>query len=66
MLVGIVGLIIWIVCLVANIKIAKAKNRRVVVWVILSVFFSWIALIVNAVLPEKILDEKENKNIYTA
>ena len=53
MVVGIVGLIIWIVCLIANIKIAKAKNRRVAVWVILSVFFSWITLIVNAVLPAK-------------
>lgn len=53
MLIGIIGLIIWIVCLVANIKIAKAKNRRVGVWVVLSVFFSWITLIVNAVLPAK-------------
>lgn len=51
--VGIVGLIIWIVCLIANIKIAKAKNRRVAVWVVLSVFFSWITLIVNAVLPAR-------------
>lgn len=53
MVVGLVGLIIWIICLVGNIKIAKAKNRSVVAWAILSVFFSWIVLIVNAVLPAK-------------
>ncbi len=53
MIIGIIGLIIWIVCLVANIKIAQAKNRRLAVWVVLSVFFSWITLIVNAVLPAR-------------
>ena len=53
MIAGIVGLIIWIICLIGNIKIAKAKNRSVVAWAILSVFFSWIVLIINAVLPAK-------------
>lgn len=53
MIVSIIGLIIWIVCLVANIKIAKNKGRNLVVWVILSILFSWITLIVNAVLPAK-------------
>lgn len=53
MVVGIIGLIIWILCLIGNIKVAQAKGRRVGVWVVLSVFFSWIALIINAVLPAK-------------
>ena len=51
MIATIVGLIIWILCLIGNIKIAQSKNRSVAAWVILSVFFSWIALIINAVLP---------------
>ena len=50
---GIIGLIIWIVCLIANIKQAQQKNRNVAVWVVLSVFFSWIALIINAVMKPK-------------
>ena len=45
--VSVIRLIIWIACLVANIKVAEQKNRSVVKWVILSVFFSWIALIIN-------------------
>ena len=47
---SIVGLIIWIVCLIANIKLAKQKNRSVAAWVVLSIFFSWIALIILAIL----------------
>lgn len=53
MAVYIIGLIIWVVCLVGNIKLAQKKHRKVATWVILSVFFSWIVLIINAVLPEK-------------
>ncbi|MCD8149589.1 MAG: hypothetical protein LUE92_08500 [Clostridiales bacterium] len=49
----IIGLIIWIVCLVLNIKIAQNKNRSVAAWVVLSVFFSWIVLIINLCLPPK-------------
>ncbi|MCD7922496.1 MAG: hypothetical protein LUG27_08740 [Clostridiales bacterium] len=49
----IIGLIIWIVCLVLNIRIAQRKNRNLALWVVLSVFFSWITLIVNAVLPAR-------------
>lgn len=45
--------IIWIVCLILNIMIAKKKNRKVAPWVILSIFFSWIVLIINLVLPAK-------------
>jgi len=48
-----IGLIIWIVCLVLNIRIAQNKNRSLVVWVLLSVFFSWIALIINLILPPR-------------
>ncbi|MCD8152864.1 MAG: hypothetical protein LUD71_07370 [Clostridiales bacterium] len=53
MLVSIIGFIIWIVCLILNIKIAKNKNRNVAAWVVLSVFFSWIVLIINLCLPAK-------------
>ena len=49
----IVGAIIWIVCLILNIKIAQNKGRRVAAWVVLSIFFSWIALIINLLLPPK-------------
>ena len=51
--VSVVGVIIWIVCLVLNIYLAKKKNRSVAAWVILSIFFSWIALIINAVMKPK-------------
>lgn len=46
-MVNVIAFIIWLVCLIANIKIAKNKNRNVVAWAILSVFFSWIVLIIN-------------------
>ncbi len=49
-IIGVVALIIWIVCLVANIKIAQKRQKSVALWVVLSVFFSWIALIINAIL----------------
>lgn len=45
--------ILWIVCLVQNVRIAKRKNRSVALWVILSIFFSWIALIINALTDPK-------------
>lgn len=48
-----VGAIIWIVCLVLNILLAQRKGRSVGAWVVLSIFFSWIALIINLVLPPK-------------
>lgn len=54
MIIGsIIGLIIWILCLIGNIKLAQQKNRSVAVWVVLSIFFSWIALIINALLKPK-------------
>ncbi|MCD8132673.1 MAG: hypothetical protein LUE19_02315 [Clostridiales bacterium] len=43
----IVGIIVWILCLIGNYRLAKKKNRDVVKWVLLSVFFSWIVLIIN-------------------
>ncbi|MCD8364620.1 MAG: hypothetical protein LUC83_02175 [Clostridiales bacterium] len=49
----VIGLIIWIVCLIFNIRIAQKKNRSIAVWVVLSVFFSWITLIINLCLPPK-------------
>jgi len=51
--VSIVGIIIWIVCLVLNIYVAKQKNRSIAAWVVLSIFFSWIALIINLVMKPK-------------
>lgn len=51
--VSIVGLIIWIVCLVLNIIIAKKKNRSIAAWVVLSIFFSWIVLIINLAMKPK-------------
>ncbi len=48
--VGIAAAIIWVVCLILNIYLAKKKNRSVGAWVVLSIFFSWIALIILAIL----------------
>ena len=53
MITTIVGAIIWIICLIGNIKIAQSKNRSVAAWGVLSIFYSWIALLINAVLPPK-------------
>ncbi|MCD7922088.1 MAG: FHA domain-containing protein [Clostridiales bacterium] len=39
---------IWILSLIGNIYLARKKNRNVVKWVVLSIFFSWITLIANA------------------
>ncbi|MCD8109833.1 MAG: FHA domain-containing protein [Clostridiales bacterium] len=38
---------IWILSLIGNIYLARKKNRNVVKWVVLSIFFSWITLIAN-------------------
>ncbi|SDB19859.1 hypothetical protein [Eubacterium oxidoreducens] len=54
---SIIGTIVWIICLIANIKLAIKKNRSVAAWVVLSIFFSWIALIILAIL--KPLPSKE-------
>lgn len=53
MIVWIIGIIIWILCLWGNYKLAVKKHRNVAAWIILSVFFSWIVLIFNAILPSK-------------
>ena len=50
---GAAAFIFWIACLILNIYLAKKKNRSVAAWVILSIFFSWIALIVLLVLRSK-------------
>ena len=50
---SIIGIIIWVVCLVLNIYLAKKKNRSIALWVILSIFFSWIVLIINLVMKPK-------------
>ncbi|MCC8030021.1 MAG: FHA domain-containing protein [Lachnospiraceae bacterium] len=45
--------IVWILSLIGNIYLAKKKNRSVAAWVVLSIFFSWIALIINACMKPK-------------
>jgi hypothetical protein len=50
---SILGLIIWVACIVATYSIAKSKGRGVVLWTILAVFFSWIALLIVALLPRR-------------
>ncbi len=60
MIIWLIGLAIWVVCLIVNIKLAIKKNRSVAAWVVLSIFFSWIALIVLAILkPLPSADEVE-------
>ncbi|MCC8080907.1 MAG: hypothetical protein LIO80_02650 [Lachnospiraceae bacterium] len=49
----IIQLAIWVLCLIGNIQLAQAKNRSVAKWVVLSVFFTWIALIINACMKPK-------------
>ncbi len=44
--------LVWLICLVANVKIAQQKGRTLVLWIVLSVLFSWIALIFNVLLPD--------------
>lgn len=46
-------LIIWVVCLVLNIWVAKKKGKNIALWVILSIFLSWIALVINALTGER-------------
>ena len=42
-----VGFLVWFIILILNIVVAKRNNRSILAWIILSIFFSFIALIVN-------------------
>jgi len=52
-----VGLVIWIGLIVWTVSIARRKGRSPMIWGVLAgvlaFFFSWIALIIVAVLPRK-------------
>ncbi|MCC8142190.1 MAG: hypothetical protein LIO56_06640 [Lachnospiraceae bacterium] len=51
---SIIGFIIWLLCLIFNVRISRRKNRkRLAAWVVCAVFFSIITLIVNLAVPEK-------------
>ncbi len=52
-LVGIVGFIIWVLIIAWTSTIAARKGRHAFGWGVLAFFFSWIALIVVALLPSK-------------
>lgn len=64
--VSIVGIIIWVGCLILNIYLANKKNRSIVVWAILSIFFTWIALLINVAMKPKEIDELGMSPIKTS
>jgi len=45
--------IVWLACVAATGVVAQSKDRGVLAWMILAAFFTLIALIVVAVLPER-------------
>jgi hypothetical protein len=47
------GLVISCLFAVACYYVAKSKGRGVVLWTILGFFFSWIALLIVAIMPRK-------------
>ena len=49
----IIGVIIWILSVCLTCYLAKRKGRNIALWVVLSVFFSWIALIIIICLKSK-------------
>lgn len=48
-----IGVLIWIGVIVWTVSIAKKKGRSAAGWGALAFFFSWIALLVVAVLPSR-------------
>ncbi len=51
--VSILGIVVWVVAIVATYMVAKAKGRSPVLWTILAVFFTWIVLLIVALLPAR-------------
>jgi hypothetical protein len=47
----VLGTIVWLACIAATYVVAKSKGRSAVLWAILAVFFTWVALLVVALLP---------------
>lgn len=48
-----IGLVIWIGLIFWTVSIARKKGRSPMLWGVLAFFFSWIALIIVAILPRK-------------
>lgn len=48
---SILGVMVWVAAIVATYMVAKAKGRSPVLWTILAVFFTWIVLLIVALLP---------------
>lgn len=52
----IIGVIIWILSVCLTCYLAKRKGRNIALWAVLSVFFSWIVLIIIVCLkPKKVI-----------
>ena len=49
----VIGLAIWIGIIVWTVSIARKKGRSTGLWGVLAFFFSWIALLIVAILPSK-------------
>ena len=50
---SVIGFIIWILCIAWSAAIARRKGRSVFGWTLLAFFFSFIALIVVALMPSR-------------
>lgn len=49
----VIGILIWVVSICLTCYLAKKKGRNIVSWLVLSLFFSWIALIIIVCLKPK-------------
>jgi 4-hydroxybenzoate polyprenyltransferase len=54
----VVGFVLWVLILVWIYNLAKRKGRHPVGWLILGFLFSFIALIVLALLPSKLTTDR--------
>jgi hypothetical protein len=48
-----IGFIIWILIIAWTVAIARKKDRSTFGWGLLAFFFSWIALLVVALMPSR-------------
>ncbi len=48
-----IGVLIWIGLIFWTVSIARKKGRSTLLWGVLAFFFSWIALIIVALMPRK-------------
>ena len=49
----ILGIVVWLVAIYVTYVVARSKGRNAVLWAILAVFFTWITLLVVALLPPR-------------